>query len=449
MAEQALLSGWGRATWSRARVARPAGRSEVQRLLADIGPRGAIARGLGRSYGDQAVDAGGLVIETSRLGGTDSGTLVPDDGIVTVSAGTSIGDLIEAVVPSGWFPPVVPGTRHVTIGGAVANDIHGKNHHVDGSFGTHVVEIELLLADGAIVRCSPDVEPNLFWATVAGMGLTGIALNVSLRLIPVESSRVEVDTMRLGGIDELMAAMIEADRDSRYSVAWIDLVTRGRSTGRSVLTTGDFASGERIDDNPLTYAAPRTVEVPDLVPGGLLTRPTVRAFNEMWFRASPSLRIAQLQGINRFFHPLDAVGSWNRLYGSRGLIQWQMVVPDGAEDALRETVDSICGSSAPAFLGVLKRFGEPSPAPMSFPLRGWTLAADFPARGQGVSTLLDRLDRLVADAGGRVYLAKDARMDPGLLDRMYPRLSEWMAVRDEVDPSGRWQSDLSRRLGLT
>jgi decaprenylphospho-beta-D-ribofuranose 2-oxidase len=450
MGDDELLSGWGRSTWSRASAARPASVGDLRALLDDVDERGMIARGLGRSYGDQATNAGGLVVDTARI--DDAAPKVEPDGRVRLHGGTSIEHLLRTIVPQGWFTPVSPGTRFVTIGGAIANDVHGKNHHRDGSIGSHVEEIELFCADGTVVRCSPDVESELFWATVGGMGLTGIIVAATLRLTPIPSSRLLVDTTRLGSLDALMDAMRVADHTSRYSVAWIDLVARGRSTGRSVLTTGDFAPldalGDALGSDTLTYDPRQRVSAPAMVPSGLLRRATVRAFNEAWFRRAPRRRMAELQTISRFFHPLDGIRDWNRLYGRPGFVQWQIVVPDGAEETLREIVHTIARSSAPSFLAVLKRFGPPDPAPLSFPLLGWTLAADFPAGNRSVAPLLDDLDVKVAASGGRVYLAKDARLDPVLVPTMYPRLGEWRAVRRSVDPRGRWQSDLARRLGI-
>jgi decaprenylphospho-beta-D-ribofuranose 2-oxidase len=444
--DETLLSGWGRSTWSRASRSQPDSIEDLRAEASGAGERGAIVRGLGRSYGDQATNAGGLVIETAGL--ADSSVIVASDGRVTVSGGTSIDDLLLMVVPQGWFLPVVPGTRFISIGGAIANDIHGKNHHVDGSMGVHVDEIELFLADGTVTPCGPDIQPDLFWATVGGMGLTGVIVTATLRLLPITSSRVLVDTDRLGSLDALIDAMTAADLTAKYSVAWIDLVARGKRTGRSILTTGEFAPAADVGDDPLGYDPRQRLRAPGLVPSGLLRRPTVRAFNGAWFRRSPRHRVNELQTISRFFHPLDGVDKWNRLYGRDGLMQWQMVVPDGAEDTLREAVTTISSSAAPSFLAVLKRLGDANPAPMSFPLRGWTLAADFPAGHRALVPLLDQLDQRVAAAGGRVYLAKDGRLDPRLLAQMYPRLDEWQAIRRSVDPRRRWQSDLSRRLDL-
>ena len=244
--------------------------------------------------------------------------------------------------------------------------------------------------------------------------------------------------------------MVEADRTAPSSVAWIDLVTAARR--RSVLTTGRFADVDdlprRHQASPLSYAPRPRLAAPRWVPNGLLRHSTVRAFNEAWFRAAPKHRQGQLQSIARYYHPLDGVTGWNRIYGPQGFVQWQMVVPDGAEDTLRHCVDALADAPTPCFLAVLKRFGPANPGPLSFPLEGWTLAADMPAMSPGLAVLLDGLDQRVAEAGGRIYLAKDARLDPEMVPVMYPRLDEWRAVRRRVDPEGLMRSDMARRLGL-
>jgi len=448
-----LLSGWGltNPTTADTREYPSADSAAIASAVAEAGERGALARGLGRSYGDAAQNGGGLVV---RVTGADDAVEITPDGVVTVSAGTSLDDLLRIVVPRGWFVPVTPGTRFVTVGGAVACDIHGKNHHLEGSFGSHVVALTLLLASGEVVTVSPAERPELFWATIGGMGLTGIVLEASFRLLPIATSRMSVDTGRLPDLDALMAEMSEGDDRFRYSVAWIDLVAKGRHLGRSVLTRGDHAALDQLapadSSSPLEYGPRQLVSVPPVVPPmGVLNHATITAFNEFWYRKAPQRRVGEIQGIAQFFHPLDFVGSWNRLYGTQGMVQYQFVVPLGEEQALRTVVERLSSSGAASFLAVLKRFGESNDAPLGFPRAGWTLALDLPGGSRGLGDLLHGLDRVVLDAGGRHYLAKDAHTTPDAVRRGYPRLDEWRQVRDSVDPTGRWQSDLSRRLGLT
>ena len=444
------LTGWGRNNASVAEVLELPNH-ELAAALKEAGPRGALLRGLGRSYGDAAQNGGGLVVRL--LGAAHQAVIDPQAGTVTVPAGVSIDDLLRVLVPRGWFVPVTPGTRFVTIGGSIASDIHGKNHHVDGSFGNHLVSVTLLLADGSVVTVGPAERPELFWATVGGMGLTGAILEATFRLLPIETSLLSVDTMRIPDLDSLFAEMSSPDDDVRYSVAWIDLVAKGAALGRSVLGRGDHATlqqlGPKEAADPLRYGARQLVSVPPLVPPtGVLNHASVAAFNEMWFRKAPRHRVGELQSIGAFFHPLDMVGSWNRLYGAKGLVQYQFVVPLGEEAAMRTVIERISHSGAASFLAVLKRFGAGNDAPLSFPTPGWTLALDLPANARGLSELLHGLDRVVVDAGGRHYFAKDALTTPEMVRRGYPRLTEWQQVRASVDPHGVWASDLARRLQL-
>ncbi len=444
------LTGWGRTNPSTVELLELS-RSEVPAALKEAGARGALVRGLGRSYGDAAQNGGGLVLRLSGSGA--DAVLDPVGRTVTVSAGTSLDDLLRVLVPRGFFVPVSPGTRFVTIGGAIASDIHGKNHHVDGSFGSHLDRFVLQLADGSVVDVSADSDAELFWATIGGMGLTGAILEATIRVLPIESSLMSVDTHRIPDLDSLFRSMSEGDESCRYSVAWIDLVAKGRHLGRSVLTRGDHARLGQLDAkqlaSPLAYNPRQLVSVPPVVPRpGVLNHVTVAAFNEFWYRKAPRERLGELQTIAGFFHPLDMIGAWNRLYGRPGLVQYQFVVPFGQEDAMRRIIERISAGSVASFLAVLKRFGAANQAHLSFPQPGWTLALDMPAAGGGLDTLLHGLDEMVLAAGGRNYFAKDAHTTPETIRRGYPRLAEWQAVRQRVDPHHVWQSDLGRRLLL-
>lgn len=376
---------------------------------------------------------------------------VGPEGVVTLPAGLSIDALLRSAVPQGWFVPVTPGTRHVTIGGAIASDIHGKNHHVSGTFTRHVRSIRLALPAGDDVQVSPTHDPELFWATAGGMGLTGVIIEAEVALTRIETSMLRVDTDRAPDLDAVLGLMSEGDAEYPYSVAWIDLAATGRHLGRSVLGRGRFARVEdllgRMRLAPLAYGPSTRITAPP-VPFSVLNRMSVRAFNEIWYRKSPTRRRGELQSIPQFFHPLDMIGAWNRLYGPNGFLQWQPVVPLGAEDLLRRIVERLAASGCASFLAVLKRFGAANPAPLSFPIEGWTLSLDIPAGARGLHERLDEMDRWVADAGGRVYLAKDSRLRAELVPVMYPRLEEWRAICQRVDPDGVLQSDQSRRLRL-
>ena len=444
-----LLSGWGLTTRSRATVHRPRSAEEVAALLADSGSRGAIARGLGRAYGDAAQNAGGTVVDTGGLSAVRDLDLVR--GRATVEAGVSLDALIAALLPLGWFPDVVPGTRFVTVGGAIASDIHGKNHHRDGAFGEHVPELELVTPGGERIRCSAEREADVFAATTGGMGLTGVVVAATVRLSRIETSWMRVDTERTADLDDALARMEGRDDDYRYSVAWIDCLGRGSQLGRSVLFRGDHAGLDELPPQrrqaPLQAPPPPPFAAPPWVPDGLLRRSTVAAFNEVYFRRAPRQGRGRLESLQRFFFPLDAVRGWNRMYGPRGFLQYQLVVPFGAEDTLRAAIERLSGARCASFLAVLKRFGRERGL-ISFPMPGWTLALDVPASAPGLAGLLDGLDELVARAGGRVYLSKDSRLRPELLVEMYPRLAEWREIRERLDPEGRMRSDLARRLGL-
>jgi decaprenylphospho-beta-D-ribofuranose 2-oxidase len=373
-----------------------------------------------------------------------------DGGTVLCDAGVSLHRLMEVLLPLGWFVPVTPGTRFVTVGGAIGADIHGKNHHVSGSFARHVLSFELLTADGGIHTVGRGTP--LFDATAGGMGLTGVILTATVRLQPVATSLMSVDTERAADLDDLMARLAATDHNYRYSVAWIDLLARGTSMGRSVLTRGDHAPLDalpaRARRHPLAFRPAQFPSAPAFLPEGLLGRTTVGLFNELWYRKAPRARGGELQKMSTFFHPLDGVPHWNRVYGRGGFVQYQFVVGYGQEEALRRIVKRISVRRCPSFLAVLKRFGEGDPGWLSFPMPGWTLALDIPANLPGLGPFLDELDEEVAAADGRVYLAKDARLRPELLAEMYPRLGEFRSLRRELDPRGVFTSDLSRRLGL-
>ncbi|MFJ9661879.1 FAD-binding protein [Streptomyces griseoflavus] len=449
-ADTVSVTGWGRTAPTTARLVRPRTYEEAALAVRECGARGGIPRGLGRAYGDAAQNAGGAVLDMTGLDRVRA--IDADGGTVLCDAGVSLHRLVEVLLPLGWFVPVTPGTRYVTVGGAIGADIHGKNHHVSGSFSRHVLSLELLTADGEVRTAVPGTP--LFEATAGGMGLTGVILTATIRLQPVETSLMSVDTERADDLDDLMARLADTDHRYRYSVAWIDLLARGRATGRAVLTRGDHAPldalprGTRARRAPLSFRTPRLPAAPSFVPEGLLSRTTVGLFNELWYRKAPRSRTGQLQRIPAFFHPLDGVPHWNRVYGRGGFVQYQFVVGHDREDALRRIVHRISERRCPSFLAVLKRFGDADPGWLSFPLPGWTLALDIPAALPGLGGFLDELDEEVADAGGRVYLAKDSRLRPELLAAMYPRLGDFRALRAELDPRGVFTSDLSRRLHL-
>ena len=446
-----LLSGWGNTSPTASRVLHPTDAAQLEADVSRPSPRGAIARGLGRSYGDPAQNAGGLVVSTIDVSGILS--LDPEAGVVTALAGTSIDRLIIELAPHGWFVPVTPGTRQVTVGGAIASDVHGKNHHRVGSWGNALLSLTIVTPADGRIEITPGSHPGLFWATVGGMGLTGVVIDATFRLHRIASTLLSVDTDRTPDLDTTISLMESGDHAYDYSVAWIDLMASGSSVGRSVLDRGHFAALEELAprqrQDPLAFRSGTLATFPALAPLNFVRPATVKAFNELWYRKAPKRRRGHLQSISTFFHPLDMVDQWNRVYGRGGLLQWQCVVPLDATDELRTMVTDVSASGLPSFLAVLKRFGAGNAGHLSFPIPGWTLAMDLPADPRsGSAGLLDRLDELVVSSGGRLYLAKDSRMRPELLQEMYPRLDEWREVQATADPKGHLNSDLARRLHL-
>lgn len=455
-ADTVPLTGWGRTAPTAARPIHLRSYEEAVAAVLGCGARGGIPRGLGRACGDAAQNAGGAVFDMTALNRVHA--IDAEGGTVLCDAGVSLHRLMEVLLPLGWFVPVTPGTGYVTVGGAIGADVHGRNHHVSGSFSRHVLSFELLTADGEIRTVRRGT--SLFDATTGGMGLTGMILTATVQLQPVETSLMSVDTERARDLDDLMARLTTGGRRYRYSAAWIDLLARGAATGRAVLTRGDHAprealerpgllsGGPRARRDPLAFRPPRLPAPPALLPDGLVNRTTVGLFNEVRYRWAPRARTGRLQRLPAFFHPLDGVPHWNRLYGRGGLVQYQFVVGLGQEETLRRIVRRLSGQRCPSFLAVLKRFGDGDPGWLSFPAPGWSLALDVPAALPGLGSLLDELDEEVATAGGRVCLARDSRLRPELLAAMYPRLDDFRALRAELDPRGVFTSDLSRRLTL-
>lgn len=432
-----MLSGWGRYPRAECRTSW-AGYPDDLRQIVEREPS-LIARAAGRAYGDAALNPSMTLLNGRRDRIT---AFDPETGRVTCEAGTTMSDLISVFLPRGWFPPVTPGTKFVTVGGAIAADVHGKNHHRAGSFGRHVETLDLLLADGRIVTCGPDQNADLFLATQGGMGLTGIILAATFRLIPVETPWIRQETLRLANLEETMTAF-EESAGWTYSVAWIDCLSGGKALGRSLLYRGEHARGDEV---PRGLAAPRErkpLTVPPVFPGWALNRLSVGGFNTAYYHLGRPGNA--LVDCDTFFYPLDSLNQWNRIYGPGGFTQYQCVLPKAASaEGVRRLLRVISGAGSGSFLAVLKLFGAFEGGPLSFPMEGYTLALDFPLRG-GTLAWLQELDAIVADCGGRLYLAKDARASPAMIERGYPRLSQFSTVRHD---SARFQSLLSQRLML-
>ncbi|MFF2301508.1 FAD-binding protein [Streptomyces sp. NPDC058128] len=453
----ATITGWGRTAPTLARVRRPRGPSEAADAVRSSGARGAIARGLGRAYGDAAQNAGGTVLDMTGLDRILA--LDPTAGIVVCEAGVGLHRLTEALLPLGWVVPVTPAIRYVTVGGAIGADVHGTNHPASGSFGRHVTALELLTADGTVRTLAPGTP--LFDATTGGMGLTGVILTATLRLLPVETSLMTVDTERAPGLDETMARLAAADRRYGHSVARIDLLARGAATGRAVLTHGDHTPYDALPRRHRARRAPLALRPallpapPPYVPGRILGRTAAGLLEELRYRGTPRARTGDLQPLTAVLHPHDGVPRYRNRTPARawsvpraGSVPYQFVVPYGQEEVLRKVVRLIADRRCAAPGAVLQRFGAGGPGPLSFPLPGWTLALDLPAALPGLGAFLDALDEQVAEAGGRVFLARDSRVRPETLAAMYPRLGEFRALRAALDPRSAFTSDLSRRLDL-
>lgn len=441
MTEQAVLAGWGRTC----RALTTCREVDVKALVDTLrGDERLIPRGLGRGYGDCAVAGGNLTIRLKQ----DQEVIFLDDRAV-VSAALSLDELLKASVPRGLFVPVTPGTRYVTVGGAIAADVHGKNHHCDGTFSMHVESMNVLDSFGNHLTLSP--QDDLFWMFVGGMGLTGVIVQATIRMLRIETSYVREISRRFSNLDQLMSEMEKADSHSKYSVAWVDTAS-ARHLGRSVLSLGDHAQlhelPRRLQGQPLRYSPGDGVVLPQVAGRFRLTTQLVRTFNEVWYRKPSSSRKVHFSTIPSFFHPLDRVSNWNIVYGKRGFLQYQFVVPDRSAHLIGTVLSVLRHGSVPAFLSVLKRFGEQNQGLLSFPLKGWTLAIDIPAGFPNLGRTLDEIDELVVGAGGRVYLAKDSRLDPRHLVAMYPRLNEFKLTRENLGHAVKYQSNLSRRLGL-
>jgi decaprenylphospho-beta-D-ribofuranose 2-oxidase len=452
MSSTTSLRGWGRTAPTLARVVVPRSADDVAAAIRAAGPRGIIARGLGRSYGDPAQNAGGTVLDMTGLAGPPQ--VDADTGVAVVDGGVSLDTLMRAALPLGWWVPVLPGTRQVTIGGAIGADVHGKNHHTKGSFSNHVLWCDLVTADGSVRRLTPDgPESELFWTTVGGMGLTGVIVRAAVQLHRTESAYFVVDTDRTADLDELLTLLTDGSDDTYgYSAAWFDTTTTGAKLGRAVLTRGSLATRDQLPaklrDDPLRFAAPQLLTFPDVFPNGLANPATLRAFSQLWYHKAPRRQRGAIQNITAFYQVLDLFGDWNRVYGSRGFLQYQFVVPHGEEPALRRIAERIAESKHSSGLNVLKRFGAGNQAPLSFPQPGWTVTVDFPI-APGLHRFCDELDELVLAAGGRLYLAKESRTTGATFKRGYPRFDEWRKARDAVDPDGVFVSDMARRLELT
>ena len=411
------------------------------------GEEGWIPRGMGRSYGDSALsDQLCSTLKLNRFLSFDEKT-----GLLYCESGVSYTDLLEHFVPKGWFPPVTPGTQFVSMGGAFASDVHGKNHHVSGTFSQHVKGIDLLLPSGEIVFCSRDEKADLFFATAGGMGLTGLILRLYIQLHPIETSAIALHSIKARNLDEIFR-LFEEHKDATYSVAWIDTISGGKKLGRSILMLGEHASleevkGSKWEKDPSRQASKKSLQVPFDFPSGILNTFTIGAFNTLYYHKQFKKEIKKLVGYEGFFYPLDAIHHWNRIYGKKGFTQYQFVIPtEAGPDGIARVLERIRKARMGSFLSVLKQFG-PASRMLSFPIEGYTLTLDFPIKKK-LFPLLNELDEMVVKMGGRVYLTKDVRLSAEQMPRMYPETEDFLKVVREVNPKGAIRSIQSERLKL-
>jgi FAD/FMN-containing dehydrogenase len=405
-----------------------------------------IPRGNGRCYGDASLAEETInTLKYDKILSFDTG-----NGIFECQSGLTLDKILEVIVPKGWFLPVTPGTKFITVGGAVGSDVHGKNHHVDGSFSNHIVEMEILLANGEKMVCSPQVHADLFEATCGGMGLTGMITRVKFRLKKIETSYIKQKQVKARNLEEIIR-LFDEYKHYTYSVAWIDCLKKGKNFGRSILILGEHATvnelPEKCRKEPLRLPANKKIPFPFNLPSWVLNSFTVKLFNFLYYGKNFKREINNVVSYEPFFYPLDAILNWNRGYGKKGFVQYQFVLPLDAKQGLIEIMKRISDEGLGSFLAVLKVFGKQE-SMISFPKEGYTLALDFPVRGN-LFAFLDELDQLVLKHGGRLYMSKDARMKPEVLEAGYPRLNEFKKIVQRYNAEGKIRSAQSDRLLLT
>lgn len=441
------ISNWGNYPMTESELIRFDSLDELQQKMA--GCSSVIPRGNGRCYGDSAL--GETIVSTLHYNKLKS--FDPKTGEICCQAGALLADLLDVFVPRGWFLPITPGTKLITIGGAIASNVHGKSHHVTGSFSNCVMEFELMIPGGEIKRCSRTENPELFVMTHGGMGLTGLILSATIKLMPVETAYVRERIVKTKNLDEIMD-LFEASTDWTYSVAWIDCLSKGDSLGRSIMMLGEHAKRDELVNpkraaHPLDLKKGLALGVPFMFPNFALNRLTMHAFNFAYYNKMVKKEITHITDYNTFFYPLDAVDNWNRIYGTRGFTQYQFVLPkETGREGLRKILTRIADSGMGSFLAVLKLFGEEESF-MSFPTAGYTLALDFPIQN-GLFELLNELDEMVAEYGGRLYLTKDVRMNKEMFFKSYKHAADFKAALAVLNTGGcQFGSIQSKRVGLT
>lgn len=441
------MSGWANYPKETGNVYQPETLADIQNALDQEGHH--IVYGLGRSYGDTALNQNGGMIRFDKR--NHMLTFDEDTRLLTCQAGVSLADIIDVFLPRGFFLPVSPGTKLITVGGAIANDVHGKNHHVDGCFSEFVLSFDLLLASGNVITCSRTQNVDAFWATVGGIGLTGIILRATIELISIETSYIKATYEKAENLDAAFEKFIENDTQYRYSVAWIDCLSTGNSLGRSVLMRGEHAKRSDLPSNihkPIRDTGKRHIKVPFHAPSFALNYWSISAFNNVYYASFKNE--TKIVDQTAFFHPLDSIDDWNKLYGKRGFLQYQAVFPKDNQPkaGIRKLLECLSSEKRSSFLAVLKSTGKANNGMLSFPMEGYSLALDMPIK-QGTFHFLKELDEIVLAHGGRVYLAKDAAISQETFRQMYPNWEQFVDEKYKLDPQGKFQSSMSRRLGLT
>lgn len=438
------IAGWGNYPMVEAEVANPSSEEEIFSLQSKL--KNFIPQGASKSYGDASLAEN--VISSLNLNQTTR--FDTENGIYTCQSGKMLNEVLDEIVPHGFFLPVTPGTKFITIGGAIGSDIHGKNHHKDGCFSEHLIHFKLVLADGTLRTCSRTENADLFHATCGGMGLTGFITEASFRLKPITTSKIINRTIKCANLTELVDALL-ANQDYTYSVSWVDYITSGKNMGRSLLYLGEHATESEVGEPTLTdFKTPKPIiGLPFNFPSGSINPFTVKAFDELYYRKVLKQDSTAVVDIEPYFYPLDAVNNWNRIYGRKGFTQYQFVIPiEHAHHGLSEVMKEIVNSQTGSFIAVLKLFGEQNECWLSFPKKGVTLTVDFGIKPE-VFQLLDRLDEMVAEMNGRLYLAKDARMKPEMFAKGYPNLGRFKKLLQDIDPEGKFRSLQSDRLGIS
>ncbi len=443
-----LISGWGLNKWAKVNTFTPKNLEELVDFIKEANTGSILVRGSGRTYGDAAQIDGQNIINLENFKKIKFNSL---NKTLTVGGGVTLREIIKEIVPQGFFLPVVPGTSNITVGGAVASDIHGKNHYQDGSFGNHIIKISLIDGNGYVQELSPFVEnqKEKFWATVGGMGLTGVIYEVNINLLPISSSLITVDTKRFKNIEDLMIEMDKNASNYKYSVAWIDSLHK---KFRGVLTRGNHLKLENLNieekNNPLFFRDVKVRSKPKFLTKIFLNKLTVKVFNTFWFYKSPKDEIGKHESISNFFHPLDAIKDWNKIYGSKGFIQYQFFIPNASKEKIKFVLEYFKLKGVPCFLTVLKKFGKRNLAYLSFPDEGWTLTTDIPNCIPQINEIINFLDNEIAKSGGKIYLTKDSMLTGDMFKKTYPFLKKWKKVKRELDPKLKFVSDMSKRLKI-